>query len=82
MTLNQSKLEGGRGHSGRSIITVSIHSQISNVTDDKLILSTGILVNSNISTYMTGSSLIALGLTWWQAIICKATLRMIGRTSY
>ncbi|KAJ6088641.1 Allantoin permease [Penicillium sp. IBT 16267x] len=28
-----------------------------------------VLVNSNISTYMTGSSLIALGLTWWQAII-------------
>ncbi|WEW57075.1 hypothetical protein PRK78_002535 [Emydomyces testavorans] len=28
-----------------------------------------ILVNSNISVYMTGSSLIALGLTWWQAII-------------
>ncbi|EEP81449.1 predicted protein [Uncinocarpus reesii 1704] len=28
-----------------------------------------ILVNSNISTYMTGSSLVALGLSWWQAII-------------
>ncbi|KAI9730557.1 MAG: hypothetical protein M1834_005798 [Cirrosporium novae-zelandiae] len=28
-----------------------------------------VLVNSNISTYMTGSSLIALGLTWWQAVI-------------
>ncbi|KAJ5925302.1 Allantoin permease [Penicillium verhagenii] len=28
-----------------------------------------VLVNSNISTYMTGSSLIALGLTWWQAIV-------------
>lgn len=28
-----------------------------------------ILVNSNISTYMAGSSLISLGLTWWQAII-------------
>ncbi|KAH8652640.1 NCS1 nucleoside transporter family protein [Tricladium varicosporioides] len=28
-----------------------------------------VLVNSNISTYLTGSSLIALGLTWWQAII-------------
>ncbi|PQE11482.1 Allantoin permease protein [Rutstroemia sp. NJR-2017a BBW] len=28
-----------------------------------------ILINSNISTYLTGSSLIALGLTWWQAII-------------
>ncbi|KAJ5288655.1 Allantoin permease [Penicillium angulare] len=28
-----------------------------------------VIVNSNISTYMTGSSLIALGLTWWQAII-------------
>lgn len=29
----------------------------------------GVLINSNISSYMTGSSLIALGLTWWQAII-------------
>lgn len=29
----------------------------------------GVLVNSNISGYMTGSSLIALGLTYWQAII-------------
>ncbi|KAL1968643.1 hypothetical protein VTN77DRAFT_1469 [Rasamsonia byssochlamydoides] len=28
-----------------------------------------VLVQSNISSYMTGSSLIALGLTWWQAII-------------
>ncbi|KAJ5825872.1 Allantoin permease [Penicillium riverlandense] len=28
-----------------------------------------VLCNSNISSYMTGSSLIALGLTWWQAII-------------
>ncbi|KAJ9610457.1 hypothetical protein H2200_005234 [Cladophialophora chaetospira] len=28
-----------------------------------------VLTNSNISTYMVGSSLIALGLTWWQAII-------------
>ncbi|OJJ65859.1 hypothetical protein ASPBRDRAFT_201460 [Aspergillus brasiliensis CBS 101740] len=28
-----------------------------------------ILINSNISTYMTGSSLIALGLSWWQAIV-------------
>ncbi|KIY48482.1 allantoin permease [Fistulina hepatica ATCC 64428] len=28
-----------------------------------------VLINSNISSYMTGSSLIALGLTWWQALI-------------
>ncbi|OAL62470.1 NCS1 nucleoside transporter [Trichophyton rubrum] len=28
-----------------------------------------VLINSNISSYMTGSSLIALGLPWWQAII-------------
>ncbi|KAJ5980236.1 Allantoin permease [Penicillium waksmanii] len=28
-----------------------------------------VLINSNISSYMTGSSLIALGLTWWQAIL-------------
>jgi nucleobase:cation symporter-1, NCS1 family len=29
-----------------------------------------LLINSNISTYLTGSALIPLGLTWWQAIIC------------
>lgn len=28
-----------------------------------------VLTNTNISTYMVGSSLIALGLVWWQAII-------------
>ncbi|KAM5467015.1 hypothetical protein MauCBS54593_005635 [Microsporum audouinii] len=28
-----------------------------------------VLINSNISSYMTGSSLIALGLLWWQAIV-------------
>jgi NCS1 family nucleobase:cation symporter-1 len=34
-----------------------------------MLMPPGVLVNSNISSYMTGSSLIALGLTWWQAII-------------
>ncbi|OIW25708.1 NCS1 nucleoside transporter family protein [Coniochaeta ligniaria NRRL 30616] len=29
-----------------------------------------LLVNTNISTYLTGSALIPLGLTWWQALIC------------
>lgn len=29
-----------------------------------------LLTNINISTYLTGSALIPLGLTWWQAIIC------------
>lgn len=29
----------------------------------------GVLISSNISGYMTGSSLIALGLSWWQAIV-------------
>lgn len=29
-----------------------------------------LLTNTNISTYLTGSSLIPLGLTWWQAVIC------------
>lgn len=37
----------------------------------RLTLASGVLINSNISTYLTGSSLIALGLTWWEAIICK-----------
>ncbi len=42
-----------------------------------------VLTNTNISTYMTGSSLIALGLTWWQAIIaiivgaCLSTLFIV-----
>lgn len=41
----------------------------------------GVLTNTNITTYMTGSSLIALGLTWWQAIIAiivGAILSMVG----
>ncbi|RDW82878.1 NCS1 nucleoside transporter family protein-2 [Coleophoma crateriformis] len=29
-----------------------------------------ILINANISTYLTGSALIPLGLNWWQAVIC------------
>lgn len=41
------------------------------VENERKLICIGILVNSNISTYLTGSSLIALGLTWWQAIICK-----------
>ncbi|KAI5306750.1 hypothetical protein KEM56_007306 [Ascosphaera pollenicola] len=28
-----------------------------------------VLVNSNISTYMTGSSLVAMGMSWWEAFI-------------
>lgn len=37
-----------------------------------------VLVNSNISSYMTGSSLIALGLTWWQAIISLVVGQLIA----
>ncbi|KAI1484960.1 NCS1 nucleoside transporter family protein [Biscogniauxia mediterranea] len=29
-----------------------------------------LLINCNISTYLTGSALIPLGLSWWQAMIC------------
>ncbi|KAH8714592.1 NCS1 nucleoside transporter family protein [Ilyonectria robusta] len=29
-----------------------------------------LLINCNIATFLTGSALIPLGLTWWQAIIC------------
>jgi nucleobase:cation symporter-1, NCS1 family len=39
-----------------------------------------ILTNTNISSYLVGSSLIALGLVWWQAIIaivCGAVISMI-----
>ncbi|KAL4972736.1 permease for cytosine/purines, uracil, thiamine, allantoin-domain-containing protein [Aspergillus desertorum] len=30
-----------------------------------------LLINCNISSYLTGSSLIPLGLSWWQALICQ-----------
>ncbi|KAK0662846.1 Allantoin permease [Lasiodiplodia hormozganensis] len=29
-----------------------------------------LLINCNIATYLTGSALIPLGLSWWQALIC------------
>lgn len=32
-----------------------------------------VTININISTYLTGSSLVALGLTWWQALISIIT---------
>lgn len=31
----------------------------------------GLLINCSIATYLTGSALIPLGLTWWQATICE-----------
>ncbi|POR39391.1 Chaperonin [Tolypocladium paradoxum] len=34
-----------------------------------LMACSGLLTNCNISTFLTGSALIPLGLTWWQAII-------------
>lgn len=37
-------------------------------------LQTGLLINCNITTYLTGSALIPLGLTWWQAFICEIQL--------
>lgn len=30
---------------------------------------TGLLINCSIASYLTGSALVPLGLTWWQAII-------------
>ena len=39
-----------------------------------------VLTNCNISTYMTGSSLIALGLVWWQAIIAIAVASLVSMT--
>ena len=35
-------------------------------------------MNSNIMTYMTGSSLISLGLTWWQAMIAIAVGNLLA----
>ncbi|OLN87315.1 Uracil permease 2 [Colletotrichum chlorophyti] len=37
-----------------------------------------LLVNCNITTYLTGSALIPLGLTWWQAFICIALGNLIA----
>ncbi|KAK1953629.1 thiamine transporter [Colletotrichum sublineola] len=37
-----------------------------------------LLVNCNITTYLTGSALIPLGLTWWQAFICIAIGNLIA----
>jgi NCS1 family nucleobase:cation symporter-1 len=33
----------------------------------------GVLINCNTATFLTGSALIPLGLTWWQAIICESS---------
>jgi hypothetical protein len=38
--------------------------------DRILTIKLGLLINCNIATYLTGSALIPLGLTWWQAFIC------------
>ncbi|KAH7027208.1 thiamine transporter [Microdochium trichocladiopsis] len=37
-----------------------------------------LLINCNIATYLTGSALIPLGLTWWQAIIAIVIGNIIG----
>lgn len=68
MTSNQSNAVVENGVSGPfKIIVWSVSSplQFFRIYRDWL----GVLINSNISTYITGSSLIALGLTWWQAVI-------------
>jgi hypothetical protein len=68
MILNQLKRVDGLGGFGLSIIIVR-PILVSEAEIYRLTGILGILINSNISTYLTGSSLIALGLTWWQAII-------------
>lgn len=40
----------------------------------------GVLINCNISTCMTGSSLIPLGLSWWQAIIAIVVGNILAST--
>ncbi|KAH7153467.1 NCS1 nucleoside transporter family protein [Dactylonectria macrodidyma] len=37
-----------------------------------------LLINCNIATFLTGSALIPLGLTWWQAIICIVVGNLIA----
>ncbi|KAI1912001.1 hypothetical protein LOZ53_002329 [Ophidiomyces ophidiicola] len=62
-------------HEGGSLPNRWINSDIKPIEADRRTWSVWtftnywVLINSNISTYMTGSSLIGLGLTWWQAII-------------
>lgn len=73
MTLSPSRLAAVHGAFGPFTITVC-HVADACFTGRQLLtcFATGVLVNSNISGYMTGSSLIAMGLTWWQAIIAIA----------
>lgn len=40
----------------------------------------GVLINCNTATFLTGSALIPLGLTWWQAVICESSSsQLFGR---
>lgn len=34
------------------------------------VLLSGLVINCNTTTFITGSALIPLGLSWWQAVIC------------
>ncbi|OAA35742.1 NCS1 nucleoside transporter [Beauveria brongniartii RCEF 3172] len=36
------------------------------------VLLSGLVINCNTTTFITGSALIPLGLSWWQAVICNA----------
>ena len=70
MTLNLQKRRGKNGRFGHFIITVRlITSWWLRIFWSRACLLLGLLVNVNISAYLSGSSLIALGMSWWEATI-------------
>lgn len=68
MMYGPSTPRGARGRS--SPITTSVTTSTTRCAAPELTPSAGLLINCNIATFLTGSALIPLGLTWWQAIIC------------
>lgn len=76
----QEDANGDFGHSITSVRTIlKLSAQIIWLTHFPN-TTAGVLINCNISTYMTGSSLIPLGLSWWQAIIAIVVGNILAST--
>ena len=70
MTLNLQKRHGKNGRFGRLIIFVRLTtSWWLRIFWSRACLLLGLLVNVNISAYLSGSSLIAMHMSWWEATI-------------
>jgi len=70
MTLNLQKRHGKNGRFGHFIITVRLTtSWWLRIFWSRACLLLGLLVNVNISAYLSGSSLIAMHMSWWEATI-------------